>query len=239
MSVESLQNRERLIGISSIEAVNFIIQSRPEIRKFTVVGYRPRLEWGEGEVLEDKGDTWGEETTGPVFAQGKFERTFRRSALNNPDFWRRLEDELKEVEIARWYSKEAEVPAEEAISWWKPQDRLYYLAMASKVYLSRGKERHLPTMRFFGKPEDEMRLWIKEEMLKREEHGLLLCSGTSFYFCGMRLLTREEWDSWIGSWWWKADNNYIFRCLYRDRYSSLTLTSGPQKPKILTVIDVL
>lgn len=228
---EYVRNPERLIGMPATEVVNFIILKIPRISHFTLVGHRPTLEWGwpashEQEVYY---------SSGPVFWKRPFKDVFHRSVINDPEFWKEVEKELREVDIREY---KGTIPVDEALKHWPLEHRSYDLAMTSKVYLKGGSERHLTMMEFGLRPTEERRLLIKKELSKRGEHGFLLHSDTSYHFYGLRLLNKKEWNHWMYSWFWTlVDNFYIEDCL--DRYVSLRLTSGPEKPGIHRVIDVL
>lgn len=249
MSVEYLRNPEQLIGMPATEVANFVIQSLPQISEFKVVGYQPRLGWAEGywNPLESKRPFLSKPPLlWPSYTQEPFERTLPRSVINDPELWNNLEKELKEVDIEEFV---ASVPTEkkyiyEVLKRWKPKDPKeisFYLAITSTVYLENGSERHIPMMDFSFRLTKERRLLVKKDLADRgDDHGLLLRSGASFHhFYGLRLLEKEEWRKWIRSWYWTlADNFYIGFSLFKG-YSSLRLSSGPEKPEIPTAIEVL
>lgn len=229
---EYLRNPERLIGMPATEVVNFVILKIPWISHFTLVGHRPTLEWGWPASYEQEVYY----SLGPVFWKKPFKEVFHRSVINDPNFWKEVEDELGEVDI-RKYEYRGAIPVDEALKHWPSEDRSYDLSMTSKVYLWDGSVRHLPMMEFGLRPSGVRQSLIKEELLKRGEHGFLLSSDTSYHFYGWRLLKGEKWDRWMNSWYWTlVDNSYILEC---KGYASLELMSGPKEHEVHRVIDML
>jgi len=228
---EYFRDPEQLILMPAAEAVNFIIWKMPKIHHFTVVGHRPTLLWGRPSPhAPDK------ESQGPIFRQRSFRLNVPRWAINDPKLWSKLERLLSKVDVSQY---KGTIPVDEALKHWPPENRRYDLAMTSKVYLKDGSKRYLPMLEFGLKHTKARHLWIQEEISSRGEHGLLLSSGDSYQFYFLRLLdSRKEWEDWMRSWFWKTNNQRVLQCL-KDHYNSLRLFSGPEKPGIHRVIDVL
>lgn len=231
---EYLHNPEQLIGMPATEAVDFVIYKIPWIAHFTLAGHRPTLEWGWPASYEQEVYY----SSGPVFWKEPFKDVFHRSVINDPNFWKEVENELREVDIRKY---KGTMPVNEALKHWPPEHRSYDLAMTSKVYLWDGSVRHLPMMEFGLRPSEVRRSLIKKELSKRGEHGFLLSSDTSYHFYGLRLLKGEERDRWMNSWYWTlVDNFFIYEGYLEKRdYTPLRLTSGPKEHEIHRVIDVL
>lgn len=223
------QRKEMFAGKSAPEALVLLVTSLPEIKSVMLISYIRGFKWGElypsfGRQLE--------------LGVAKDKRVSRRSILAANLGENQMED-LKKIDIP----KDSPFTAEEAASWYRQPDleeeEDIYTAFSSAVETELGV-RNIPLMDFRCRPSKENLIHVKNLLREKgEQQGVILDSGRSYHYYGLRTLWPSEWREWIKNWYWTlADNFYIAHALL-DGNNWLRLTGGITKPETPVVVDVI
>lgn len=227
------QRREMFIGKSAPEALTLLISSLPEIETVRLISYKRGLEWVEGyHSFEEQ------------LAMGiaKDTRVSRMSILKS-DFWDEQLEDLEKIQVP----KDSPFSSEEVAGWYREHDYLeedvVYIAFSSVVESKLGGIelfRNIPLMDFRCRPSKENLIHVKNLLREKgEQQGVILDSGRSYHYYGLRTLPSVEWRGWMKNWYWTlADNFYIAHAIL-DGNNWLRLTGGVTKPEVPEVVDVI
>lgn len=78
------------------------------------------------------------------------------------------------------------------------------LGICSNITMRGGEKMHTPQIDFRAKAEENGRIACREKILSVISHngkafpGYLICSGQSYHYIGLRLLTLKEWLDFLG-----------------------------------------
>ena len=117
----------------------------------------------------------------------------------------------------------------------------FVLAISSKVQLKSGGLAHIPMMDFRCEP-SSMNAAIVKRALKAmgEDAGLLVNSGRSYHFYGLRLLSQDAWIQFLAMgilFTPIVDARFIAHRL-ADKACRLRIGSGPGKPSLPKVTEI-
>ena len=117
----------------------------------------------------------------------------------------------------------------------------FALAFSSHVALRDGTEAHIPMMDFRCNPSPQNSLIVKKALTAMGEHsGVLINSGRSYHFYGLRLLSQQEWVRFLAMgilFSPVVDVRYIAHRL-ADGACRLRVSLGPDKPTLPHVGEV-
>jgi hypothetical protein len=116
------------------------------------------------------------------------------------------------------------------------------IALYSKCLLDDGSVMHIPMMDFRALPNQQTLSVIKTALEEiKQYHGVVLESGRSYHFYGLRLLGENDWMNFMLKCLLLApftDARYITHRLL-ERVGSLRITAGKTfKPNVPTIVDV-
>jgi len=119
--------------------------------------------------------------------------------------------------------------------------RGFVLAFSSRVVLKDGTEAHIPLMDFRCHPSPQNSTIVRKALVAMGEHsGILVNSGRSYHFYGLRLLSKEAWLRFLAMGMLFSpivDVRYIAHRL-ADGACRLRICAGPDKPSVPHVIEV-
>jgi hypothetical protein len=117
----------------------------------------------------------------------------------------------------------------------------FVLALSSKVHLKDGEVAHIPMMDFRCAPSSKNRTIVKKALKAMgEDAGLLVDSGRSYHFYGVRLLSHDAWLKFLAMailFTPIVDARYIAHRL-ADGACRLRVGTGPDKPSMPTVAEI-
>jgi len=119
-------------------------------------------------------------------------------------------------------------------------DENFVIAVLSKVKIKGKIIRHIPIMDFSCDESNNSLERIKYFLKEISQQGAILCSGRSYHYYGIDLMTQDEWLNFLADCGLSglADSRYIMHRL-KDRCGILRLTSCPLRPKVPKVISIL
>lgn len=101
-------------------------------------------------------------------------------------------------------------------------------------------------MDFTCAPSGDNLLSVKSLLIASgEEKGMILLSGQSYHYYGLKTLSLGEWRAWMKMWlrniwiWPSLVDRKFIRKSFEDGFNFLRLTSGASKPIIPVVVDVI
>lgn len=117
----------------------------------------------------------------------------------------------------------------------------FVLALSSKVQLKSGGFVHIPMLDFRCAPSLQNRAIVKRALgAMGEDAGLLVESGRSYHFYGVRLMSQEAWIQFLAMgilFTPIVDARYIAHRL-ADGACRLRIGTGPEKPSTPNVVEV-
>jgi hypothetical protein len=117
----------------------------------------------------------------------------------------------------------------------------FVLALSSKVQLKTGGFAHIPMMDFRCAPSPKNKAVVKRALKAMgEDAGLLIDSGRSYHFYGVRLLSQDLWIRFLAL-------GILFNPIVDARYIAhrladgacrLRVGTGPDKPSMPTIAEI-
>ena len=239
------QRREMFVGKPALEIVPLLVASMPEIGTVEIISYQ------RGLCLAEAYPSIGKQLVEGLAMSFRIDR---KVALR-PDYWKEMAEDLKKIYIPHDYPDGSPVGQEEAAAWHEmyeedeDEDKEVHLSLSSRVGEVGSPYRHsrqIPLMDFTCVPSVDSLLSVKSSLIASgEEKGIILHSGQSYHYYGLRTLSPYvEWKAWMKVWlrntwtWPWADEKFIRKSL-EDGFNFLRLTSGASKPVIPVVVDVI
>ena len=223
------------IGKPAPEALALLVSSLPEIENVQFISYRPGLKWAGLYTLIAKQVELGIAEV----------RRFSRESILKSDFWDKQLEDLKKVEVP----KDSPFSAEGVERWYREDDDLeesVYIAFSSAFgfMVDEAKRtriiRHIPLMDFRVSPSEENLAHVKDLLREKgEQAGVILDSGMSYHYYGLKTLLPSEWREWMKSWYWTLADNFYIATAMSEGHNWLRLTSGVTKPEVPKVVDVI
>jgi hypothetical protein len=124
----------------------------------------------------------------------------------------------------------------------KTLDPGFVLALDSRVDQGHGRHAHIPMIDFRCSPSPRSLEAVREALQAvGEARGVLLASGRSYHYYGLRLATDDEWRVFLARCLLLAplvDVRYVAHRLI-DGFSRLRITAAVRKPVVPRVVAVL
>lgn len=228
--------RTLFVGKTAPEAFITLIDFLPQVRTAWLISYIRGLKWEEGYAnLEEQ------LSMGVAKEQG-----FSRREILKNEFWSERLENLKRIEVP----KRSPVLVKEVETWYDEEnDTDIYIALSSRVLVN-GELKHFPLLDFVCLPSDSNRSRVKVVLKTlRCPPGLILDSGGSYHYWGLKTVYPNEWTVWIDNLKKWAIRNWYFNgsildmdflgCSSKDSENRLRLTSGIEKRETPSVVDVI
>ena len=219
------------VGKPAPEALALLVSLLPEIKNVQFISYRPGLKWAELYIHIAKQVELGIAEI----------RQFSRESILKSDFWDEQLESLKKIEVP----KDSPFSVEEVERWYREDDDLeeiVYIAFSSAFNFAADatRIRHVPLMDFRSTPSEENLAHVKDLLREKgEQAGVILDSGMSYHYYGLKTLLPSEWREWMKSWYWTLADNFYIATAMSEGHNWLRLTSGVTKPEVPKVVDVI